>query len=86
MYDRFGQLKPIYLMAKTLEAKDRLDQRPQRPQLNKFQMAKTYNSIFKSTTQRWDLKLKNQMDPGIYNANKSPPKKSHLINFLHKWV
>lgn len=49
-------------------------------------MAKTYNSIFKSTTQRWDFKLKNQMDPGTYNPNKSSPTKSHLINFLQKWI
>jgi hypothetical protein len=54
--------------------------------INKFNPSKTYNSIFKSTTQRQDIKLTNIMDPGKYNNNKSPPKKSHLINFMQKWV
>lgn len=42
--------------------------------------------MFKSTTKKWDIRIPNQMDPGYYNPNKSPPKKSHLINFMQKWV
>lgn len=48
--------------------------------------SKTYGSIFKSKTTRSDIKLRNQMDPGIYNVKKQAIKKSHLINFMQKWV
>ena len=43
-------------------------------------------SMFKSTTKRSDLILSGKMDPWKYKADKSPAKKSHLLNFTQKWV
>lgn len=43
-------------------------------------------STFMSTTKKWDIVLKNQMDPGKYNTSKLEGKKSHLVNFGQKWV
>ena len=44
------------------------------------------NSTFKSNTKKWEIELKDQMDPGKYNSNKSPSRVSHMINFARKWV
>ena len=88
MYDRFGNLKDIYAMAKNINLQG--STAPQTVDLTNLNAVanskKTMTSMFKSTTKRSELLLQNKLGPCKYEGDKSPVKKSHHINFTQKWV
>ena len=85
MYDRFGELKPVYQIAKMVDSEHQF-QLIKEKRDPVFSPYKTMTSAFKSQTKKWDIRNTNQMDPGCYNMKTNVDKKSYLINFTHKWV
>lgn len=82
MYDRFGNLKSLYVMAQNPNINEEHHQETE-PRLKH---SKTTH-MFASNTQRPDFFVnKNQLGPARYRNTTSSIKKSHLINFSNKWV